>query len=352
MVKAALRFNLPMFFKNARRGLLIELTPHRTLVAGLAALEQRPLLIDCMAEFDRADRDGLQRWLKSIHDRSYLPAYCSFVPRDWQLARESITPRRLTEPGYLTELGREKLKLTNPEDWLLHLISPLEGELITSEGGQRPALVSAVSHAAVRETQQWLLDTGIMPYRLEVGVLPLIGAVLKYNEGRKDTRACVILELGAEQSTVWILGSEGVHTPAPIKAGYNLIEKNACKEFGLETSEQAQARLANVEEELLLRAGRLVRPIARELKPIFDSFELTTGQRVGELFCTSLPPWLSWVNEPLATATGLEIFAIDCNKWLKTVNLRAAPDLDFPPRWFSPLALIADHGAAVNNVVS
>ncbi len=95
MVKGAFRFNLPMFFKNARRGLLIELTPHRTLVAGLAALEQRPLLIDCMAEFDRADRDGLQRRFNQSMTVRTLPAYCSFVPRDWQLARESITPRQV-----------------------------------------------------------------------------------------------------------------------------------------------------------------------------------------------------------------------------------------------------------------
>ncbi len=338
-----------MFFKNARRGLLIELNQHRTLVAGLAALDDRPLLIDSMAEFDRGDRAGLRAWLQSIHERSFVPAYCSFAPSDWQLARESVSPRRLNEPEYLSELARERLRLTSPEDWHLHLIHPLEGEPVPPEGGQRPVLLSAVSHAAVRETQQWLLDTGIMPYRLEVGVLPLIGAILKYNTGRKDTRACVILELGADQSTVWILGNEGVHTPAPVKIGYNAIEKNALKEFTLETTEEAHERLAAVEEELLLRAGRLLRPITRELKPIFDSFELTTGQRVGELFCTALPPWLSWIQEPLATGTGLESFAINCNEWLKTVNLRAAPDLDFSPRWFSALALVAEYGAASNN---
>jgi len=62
---------------------------------------------------------------------------------------------------------------------------------------------------------------------------------------------------------------------------------------------------------------------------------------VGELLCNALPGWLSWISEPLANGTGLENFAIDCNQWLETANLRADPELIFPPKWFSLLSLIA-----------
>jgi hypothetical protein len=66
-----------MFFNSARRGLIVEFNPHRTLVAGLAAWDDRPLLIDCMAEFDVGDTEGLRAWLQSLHDRTFVPAYCS-----------------------------------------------------------------------------------------------------------------------------------------------------------------------------------------------------------------------------------------------------------------------------------
>jgi len=221
-------------------------------------------------------------------------------------------------------------------------LNPLEGEVVAPAGAQRPVLISAVPHAAVRETQQLLLDLGIMPYRLEVGVLPTIGAILGYNDRRDDTRACVMLQIGAEESTAWILGKEGVHTPSPIKVGYSSIEKLAMKEFALVDAAEVHARLMTVEEELLLRATRLVRPLVRELKPIFDSYELTTGQRVGELYCNALPGWLSWISEPLANGTGLENFAIDCNAWLQSANLRADPELIFTPKWFSLLSLVAE----------
>ncbi len=331
-----------MFFKKARRGLIIELNPHRTLVAGLAAWDDKPLMIDSMAEFEADDRAGLRSWLQSKHERSFVPAYCSFAPREWQLVRESISPRRLGEPTYLTDLARDRLKLVSPNDWHLHLLHPLEGEVVAPAGAQRPVLISAVPHAAVRETQQLLLDLGIMPYRLEVGVIPTIGAILGYNENRDETRACVMLQIGAEESTAWILGKEGVHTPSPIKIGYTSIEKLAMKEFALVDAAEVHARLMTVEEELLLRATRLVRPLVRELKPIFDSYELTTGQRVGELYCNALPAWLTWISEPLANGTGLETFAIDCSQWLQTVNLRADPELVFTQQWFSLLALTAE----------
>lgn len=338
-----------MFFKSARRGLIIEFNPHRTLVAGLAAWDAKPAFIETMAEFEAQDGVGLRRWLHEFHDRSLVPAYCSFMPRDWLLVRDSVSPRRLNEPEYLSELARDKLKLTNPDDWHIHLLHPLEGDQIAPEGAARPVLISGVSLTSVRETQQQLLDYGVLPYRLEVGVLPALGAIIDYNERRDDPRATVIIEVGAQQTNAWILGKEGVHTPASIKIGYEAIEKAALKEFNLTTADEVHQRLMEVEEELLLRSTRLIRPLARELKPVFDSFEMTTGQRVGELHCIYLPPWLGWLPETLATGTGLEPFAIDCNEWLKTVNVHAAPELVFPPHWFSALSLVAELGATPAN---
>jgi hypothetical protein len=340
-----------MFFNSARRGLIVEFNPHRTLVAGIAAWDDEPLLIDRLAEFDVQDLDGLRKWIQSNHDRTFIPAYCSFAPRDWMLVRDSVAPRRLAEPTYLGDLAREKLKLTDPENWQIHLLHPLEGDEIIAEGAQRPALISAVSHASVRATQQLLLDLGVLPYRLEAGILPLVGAMIDYNQRRMDTRASVIIEIEEQQTTAWILGKEGVHTPTPLKVGYNSIERTALKEFGLTTEAEVHERLLDVEEELLLRANRLVRLLVRELKPVFDSFEMTTGQRAGELYCAYLPPWLSWLNEPLAVGTGLEPFTIDCNAWLKTVGLGAAAELQFTPRWFSALALVAQLGSREANAL-
>src|SRR5260221_6167273 len=63
-------------------------------------------------------------------------------------------------------------------------------------------------------------------------------------------------------------------------------------------------RLQHADDELLLRAGKFVRAIGRDLKPLVDSYEMTTGQPVGEIYCAYLPAALSWIAEPLAHVVG------------------------------------------------
>src|SRR5207253_3148416 len=135
------------------------------------------------------DRDGLRQWLRNRHDKAFVPAFCSFYPADRILQRDLIIPRRLFEPGYITDFARDKFGLSDPTQWHVHVIDPLAGEPIEAEGAQRPALFSALPHESVREVQQFLLDVNLMPYRLEVGTLPLIASLFHFNESRRDTRA-------------------------------------------------------------------------------------------------------------------------------------------------------------------
>jgi hypothetical protein len=97
------------------------------------------------------------------------------------------------------------------------------------------------------------------------------------------------------------------------------------------------------DEELLIRATRFVRAIGRDLKPLVDSYEMTTGQPVGEIYCAYLPPGLAWIAEPLAQVVGRTLFTMDCAAWLPTVNLEAAPEVPpFGPQWLGALSLVAD----------
>ena len=81
-------------------------------------------------------------------------------------------PRRLADESYLTELVRDQYKIENPAVWKIQTLSPLEGELMPAEGTQRPALICGVSHSDVHLMQQRLLDQRLLPYRLEMGILP------------------------------------------------------------------------------------------------------------------------------------------------------------------------------------
>ena len=333
-----------LFKRNSRRSLLIEINPYQILAAGFSRSDEETAVLDCVAEFDSDDDLGLRQWLDENFDKqkAWLPVICGTVAPEALLQRESITPRKLNESTYLPNLVREQYKIELPDAWRLSTLNPTEGSLMLPEGTQRPALICGMSQTDVHHTQQRLLDHRLLPYRLEMGILPLLGAISSFKARRNDKRAIVVVNIEHEHTVAYILGKEGVHTPAPVRHGFASIVAAARKEFGLNTVTAVRDRLQQNDEELLLRATKFVRAIGRDLKPLVDSYEMTTGQPVGEIYCAYLPPALSWITEPLAQVVGRTPFTINCNEWMPTVGLQAAEGV--PPlgqHWLGALSLLA-----------
>ena len=331
--------------RNARRSLLIEVNPYQILAAGIDRPDTGPVMIECAAEFDSHDEAGLRQWLSANFERqnAWVPAIASFTPPEAIFLRESIQPRKLAEPSYLMDLIREQYKIENPTAWKLQTLSPLEGEQVAPEGTQRPVLVCGVSHTDVQLTQQRLLDQRLLPYRLELGLLPLLGAVAEYQERLNEKRAVVVVVIEQEHTVAYIIGKEGVHTPAPVRHGFSSIVQAARREFELTHAGEVRERLHLADDELLLRASKFVRAIGRDLKPLVDSYEMTTGQPVGEIYCAYLPPALSWIAEPLAHTIGRSPFVMDCSAWQSTVNVATASNVaPLGQHWLGALSLIAD----------
>ena len=331
--------------RNSRHSLLIELNPYQILAAGVDRPDHGPARISCAAEFDADDEAGLRSWLADNFERqnAWVPAIASFSPPEALLLRESIQPRKLAESGYLTDLIHEQYKIENPAAWKLQPLSPLEGEEVIPEGTQRPVLICGVSHTDVHLTQQRLLDQRLLPYRLEMGILPLLGSITRYQERINEKRAVVVVVIEQEHTVAYIIGKEGVHTPAPVRHGFSSIVQAVRREFNLTHAGEVRERLHLGDDELLLRASKFVRAIGRDLKPLVDSYEMTTGQPVGEIYCAYLPPALSWIAEPLAHVIGRTPLVIDCPAWQASVNLTTSDGV--PPlgqHWVGALSLIAD----------
>lgn len=330
--------------RNSRHSLLIEVNPYQVLAAGIDRPDTGPVTIEMAAEFDRGDAEGLRAWLATNFERqtSWLPAIAGFVPPEALLQRESIVPRRLADPGYLPELVREQYKIENTAAWKLLTLSPLEGEQVAPEGTQRPVLVCGVSHTNIQGMQQQLLDQRLLPYRLELGILPLLGAIAAQQKRAGEKRAVVVVVIEQEHTVAYVIGKEGVHTPAAVRHGFSSIVQAARREFNLDNADDIRERLHQSDDELLLRASKFVRAIGRDLKPLVDSYEMTTGQPVGEIYCAYLPPSLSWISEPLAQVIGRTPFVMDCAAWQSTVAINTAEGVKpLGLHWLGALSLVA-----------
>ncbi len=331
--------------RNTRQSLLIEINPYQILAAAIDRPDSGPCVIESTAEFDASDDAGLRAWLDENFDKtkSWVPCIGGFAPPEALLQRESIQARRLTEADYLPELVREQYKIENPAGWKLATLSPLEGAQVAAEGMARPALLCGVSNTDVHQVQQRMLDHRLLPYRLEMSLLPLLGALSDFKTRHNDKRATVVVVIEQEHTTAYILGKEGVSTPGPVRHGFSSIAQAACKEFGLKSADEVRERLQHADDELLLRASKFVRSIGRDLKPLVDSYEMTTGQPVGELYCAYLPASLSWITEPLAQVVGRNAFAFDCAAWMPTVNIQPGDSLPaLGQHWLGALSLVAD----------
>lgn len=331
--------------RNTRHSLLIEINPYQILAASMDRPDSGPVVLESVVEFDANDDAGLRQWLDTNFDKSksWVPCFAGFAPPDALLHRESIQARRLAEASYLPELVREQYKLERPQAWKLAALSPLEGEQVQPEGTARPALLCGVSNTDVHHVQQRMLDHRMLPYRLEMSLLPLFGAIMDFKDRQNDKRATVVVVIEQEHTTAYILGKEGVSTPGPVRHGFASIAQAACKEFGLRTAEEVRDRLHHADDDLLLRGSKFVRAIGRDLKPLVDSYEMTTGQPVGELYCAYLPASLSWINEPLAQVVGRVAFSFDCAAWAPTVNVQFAEGLPaLGPHWLSAISLVAE----------
>jgi hypothetical protein len=331
--------------RNSRRSLLIELNPYQILAAGITRDEVGgTVAIDCAAEFDSDDETGFHQWLGQHFEKqnAWVPAVASFCPPEALLQRESLQPRKLAESDYLPTLVKDQYKIEQPANWKIQVLSPLEGELVPAEGTQRPALVCGVSHTDVHLMQQRLLDHRLLPYRLEMGILPLLGAITDHQERLGDKRAVVVVVIEQEHTAAYIIGKEGVHTPAPVRHGFSSIVQAARREFELTTAAYIRERLLHADDELLLRASKFVRAIGRDLKPLVDSYEMTTGQPVGGIYCAYLPPALAWIAEPLAQVIGRTPYTFDFAVWQANAGITTAEGVAPPgPHWLGALSLVA-----------
>lgn len=331
--------------RQSRTGVLWNHTEHVTQVARLGTLDARPLRIDCFAELAPGDEEAFAHWVRTAFpDRApgYLPAYCGIHPIERVLQRETVVTRRMSEPNYLAQLLAESAKMPAVHDWHVCALNPSDGDLITAAMPPRPGLLFGLPLAAVRESQQRLCKSGLLPRRLEVGSVALLGSLMRYIRETAYPHATVVCEIGLGQTRVYFLGKDGVHTPATLPHGLLSIMESAMKELGVPGIGAARDALFAPTDELRSHSRRLVRMLTRHLKPAVDYFEMQTGQPIGALFCAHLPAQLGWLEEALCAAIDLEFLVPDLKLWLPSIGLELAPDAELLSRsWFQPLSLVA-----------
>lgn len=333
-----------IFKRRDRAAVLVNLTEHTIQLARLAHAGSRPQAVEVLTELPANDDEAIKAWLdENISSRRRsTAAYCGFHPADVVLARETVNPRRLTDPAYLQEIIATHAKISSAKQWHTAAIHASSGAPMLFEGAARSSLAIGVPQETVRMVQQRIRGWGVQPQRLEIGTVALLGGLSRHVEFNAYANALAVCEINYTQTRVYLIGKDGVHTPSPLPYGLLSIEESAMKELGLPDVASARQQLEDPPEELRGHSRRLVRLLARHLRPAVDYFEMQTGQRSGALFCADLPARLEWLGQALCAAVDLEHFLPDFPNWLQNVGLQLDDAAALSACWLKPLSLVAD----------
>jgi hypothetical protein len=333
-----------MFKRRERHSVLINLTDHCVQLARLGPLDERPLVVDTFAEVSIADVGSVARWLDfTFPARSgrFVTAFCGFHPNERIFQRDSINVRRLSDRDFLYNVIAEHAKIVSAKAWNVAALNPVDGMPLSVESNSRTALYLGVPWSATRSAQLLLRDWGVRPRRLELGAPVLLGALVRYTSLVGYEHLVAVCEISRNQTHLYLMGKDGVHTPPPMPHGLLSIEEAAMKEFSVPDSVAARKLLEQPTPETKQHGRRLVRMLSRHLRPAVDYFEMQTGQRIGALFCAHLPERLGWLEETLAAAVDLEYLSPDFTRWLPAVGLSAPGHTMLGPSWVQALSLVA-----------
>jgi len=333
-----------MFKRRDRHSVLINLTDHCVQLARLGRLDERPLTVDTFAEVAAADVGSVARWLDfTFGNRAgkFITAYCGFHPSERIFQRDALSARRLYDREYLYNVVAEHAKIISAKAWHVAALHPADGMPLTASTSARVAIFLGVPWTATRQVQVLLRDWGVRPRRLELGTPVLLGGLARYVSLTGYSRLLAVCEISRNQTHLYFIGKDGVHTPPPLPHGLLSIEEAAMKELSAPDAQAARKLLEQPTEELKHHGRRLIRMLSRHLRPAVDYFEMQTGQRIGALFCAHLPERLGWLEEALAAAVDLEYLSPELAKWLPAVGIDAPGHAMLGPSWIQPLSLVA-----------
>jgi Tfp pilus assembly PilM family ATPase len=181
---------------------------------------------------------------------------------------------------------------------------------------------------------------------MELGTVATLGAVVDCLAHTKSKTPTLVLELGADATHSYIVTGSGVEASRPIPQGLDAMVPIVQKELGLKDEESARKLFFSNTFDFTGMGPLLIRRLLKELQSSIGFYEVQTGQSVGQVLVTQLPPKLGWLEAAIAGALGVSSLKLDPMPWLEsrqiTVPLTLAPQAQ-DIRWFGLLALMAQY---------
>ncbi|MBI2514091.1 MAG: hypothetical protein HYV96_19130 [Opitutae bacterium] len=337
-----------MMFGKKTKGFCVDFGDQAVLLARLSQ-EEPPLVVEELKEFAATDTEGLQAYLKTTEGKGptgYAHARCGVYPARRLIRRHTMDLKRVKEPAYVPEVLAQTFRV-EAEKYTTLILNPTDGsEYDLAKGNQKEALFCGVPADDIVHWQDKMLEFGLYPERLELGTVATLGALVSYQKFKQSKTPLLLLEMGDEATQCFILTADGVDISRPIASGIAGMIPVVQKELGLKDEESAKKLFYSNTFDFTSMGGTLIKKLLKELQSSIGFYEVQTGQSIGSVLCTQLPPSLAWLSPTIAGSLGVNPFKAELLPWTQSLGLTLAPGVTLAApdeRWLGLFGLMASY---------
>lgn len=336
-----------MLFAAKTKGYFVEQNEHTARVARTSG-PNPPFAVEEMAECAVGDTAAWQEALRRMQPKKapsgYLNAVCGIYPVRRVLRRATLEPKRFKETAYLSEVLSTQLRV-EPDKHTVHVLNAGDGlDFDPTKQGQKEVLFCGLPNEDVISSQDGLLERGVYPERLELGTVAMLGALVDCLAFTKTKTPALILEIGTDATQSFIVSNSGIEASRPIAQGLSAMVPVVQKELGLKDEESARKLFFSNTFDFTGMGPVLVKKLLKELQSSIGFYEVQTGQSVGQVLCTALPPKLGWLETAVASALSVAVLQLDLLPWLRSRQITVPENLGtLDVNWLGLLGLMISY---------
>lgn len=259
-----------------------------------------------------------------------MRAVCAVYPADRIFRHHSLKDSaRPSDPKTMEEIVTRKLKL-NPAEYMLMALNADDGTPFDGTRANREILICGGRRRSFQEAQEFLVECGVYPVRLELGSVATAGMYLHHMRTTGIEEPVMLLEIDEVSAQMVILSKGRVDSTRQLSQGLNSMIGGVRQELGLKDEGAARRLFFSDSFDFREMGPRLVERLLRELQAMIGFYEVQTGQSLRRLACTRLPSKLNWLNDTFASSLGMRIYEMETVALLAGAKISPAADQPLP----------------------
>jgi hypothetical protein len=344
-----------MFLSKKTKGYFVEHNSHSMLFARTSAASG-PMVIEELLSCEPDKAEALTETLKKLQPkksgpRGYVHATCGAYSAKRIVRHASLEPKRYKDAAYVNEVLAGQVRIEQPDLYTLALLNANDGtDFDFTSTTKKEAIFAGMLNEEILSLQNVLLEGGIYPERLEVGTLATLGALIDYQTFSQLKAPTLVLEIDADATQSFIVSDKGLEASRPIAQGLDAMIPAVQKEIGLKDEEAARKLFYSNAFDFTGMGPVLIKKLLKELQSSIGFYEVQTGQSIGQVVCTLLPPKLGWLENAISSQLGVSALTVDYTTWLQARDITfadTASKQELNNRWLGIFSLMLTHNHAV-----